>query len=156
MVDEGRRQRRNGVGARLHVELQPAIGLLNPHLAVTERPLARRYHPERGLPCTMPKPLTMPFTAILPKGPASKTSGGIPASGPVMEGVGSGAGAAGAAAGAAGAAGGVAAWPAACGVGAGVAGAFCARQTEVNPKQRAITARFFPRNFHDPPPLANC
>jgi len=71
-------------------------------------------------------------------------AGGIPDSGPVMEGVGSAVGAAGAA----GAAGGGAAWSAGfCWSGTGVAGAFCARQTEVNPKQRAITARFFAWNF---------
>src|SRR5271157_912159 len=68
-------------------------------------------------------------------------TGGIPASGPVMEGVGS-------------AAAGVGATGAAdvrsAGFGwsvAGVAGAFCARQIEVNPKQRAITARFFKWNL---------
>src|ERR1019366_4902152 len=40
-------------------------------------------------------PLRMPFTATLPKGPASKMAGGSCCSGPVMEGVGSAAGAGG-------------------------------------------------------------
>ena len=40
-------------------------------------------------------PLRKPFTATLPKGPASKMAGGSSCSGPVMEGVGSAAGAGG-------------------------------------------------------------
>src|ERR1039458_1737214 len=40
-------------------------------------------------------PLRKPFTATLPKGPASKIAGGSSCSGPVMEGVGSAAGAGG-------------------------------------------------------------
>src|SRR5580658_1628167 len=59
--------------------------------------------PGTGLFCAVPKPLTTPFTAIFPKGPASKTAGGLFASGPDKEGAESGIGPAGAA-GAAGAA----------------------------------------------------
>src|SRR5208283_5089164 len=93
----------------------------------------------------MPNPLRIPFTASLPNGPASKVAGGIPESGPVMEGDGSAAGAAGAGA-AAGAAEGAAAWSAGLAwSGAGAAGGFCARQTAANPMHRAITARLFPR-----------
>src|SRR5580765_6863427 len=51
----------------------------------------------------MPKPLRVPFTEILPTGPASNVNGGNPDSGPVMAGVGS-AVAGGGSAGAAGAA----------------------------------------------------
>jgi hypothetical protein len=38
-------------------------------------------------------PLTIPFTASLPSGPASKVMGGAACNGPVIEGVGSGTGA---------------------------------------------------------------
>ena len=72
----------------------------------------------------------MPLTAILPKGPASNMAGGSPDSGPVMEGVASAVGAAAVAGGA-----GVSL------TGAGLAdagGAFCALQTEANPKQNVI------------------
>src|SRR5258708_28615031 len=70
----------------------------------------------------MPKPLRMPFTAIVPKGTASNRAGGRPDSGPVMAGVGSAAGAGGA--------GGAGVWsagfcPSTCG-----GAAFCAPQTE--------------------------
>src|SRR2546427_5162758 len=64
----------------------------------------------------------MPFTEILPKGPASKVSGGSPDSGPVMAGCESGAGGVGAAV-----------WAA----GFGSAGAFCALQTEGSARQNA-------------------
>src|ERR1700682_3035817 len=85
--------------------------------------------PGKGLVCTVPTPLTMPFTAILPKGPASKMAGGMFDSGPVKVGAES-------AVGAAGAAGGAAAWSA--GAGACAAGASCATQIEANPKQQTI------------------
>ena len=115
----------------------------------------------------MPKPVRMPFTAILPKGPASKMAGGIPASGPVMEGVGSAAAGVDAAAGAAGwvvsacelvgGVAGAAGWVVgACGLGAGVAGAFCARQTEGQPKAKGNHCKVPRMEFHGPPPLANC
>src|SRR5215472_12568384 len=64
-------------------------------------------------------PLTMPFRLSLPKGPAPKMVGGAACSGPVIEGVVSGAGA------------------------GGGAGAFCALQSAVSPKHRALAARFF-------------
>jgi len=51
--------------------------------------------------CHRPMPLRKPFTATLPKGPASKMAGGGSCSGPVMEGVGSAAGAGGGVGGAA-------------------------------------------------------
>jgi hypothetical protein len=47
--------------------------------------------------CTIPMPLTIPFTEISPNAPAPKTAGGIFESGPVMAGVESAVGAAGAA-----------------------------------------------------------
>src|SRR5665213_2633322 len=53
-----------------------------------------------GLFCTVPTPLTTPFTAIFPKGPASRMAGGMFDSGPVKVGAERGAGAAGAAVGA--------------------------------------------------------
>src|SRR5664279_2074530 len=73
----------------------------------------------------------MPFRLSLPRGPASKTIGGEPAKGPVIEGVGSAVGASAGAAGAAGAAAGAAAdavaGAVACGWSAGLgAGASCA------------------------------
>src|SRR6516162_9377762 len=48
----------------------------------------------------MPNPVTMPFAAILPSGPASNMAGGSHCSGPVTAGVVSGAGGAGCSAGA--------------------------------------------------------
>src|SRR5579871_5374828 len=57
--------------------------------------------------CARPVPERKPFTAILPNGPASKIAGGNDESGPVMDGLDSGAGAAGAGAAAACAASGV-------------------------------------------------
>src|SRR2546428_10712044 len=64
----------------------------------------------------------MPFTEILPKGPASKVSGGSPDSGPVMAGCESGAGGVGAAV-----------WSGRF----GSAGAFSALQTEASARQSA-------------------
>src|SRR5947208_13660309 len=64
----------------------------------------------------------MPFTEILPNGPASKLAGGSPDSGPVMAGCESGAGGVGAAV-----------WLA----GFGSAGTFCAMQTEASARQSA-------------------
>src|SRR6202041_4170773 len=96
----------------------------------------------------MPKPVITPLTESLPKGPASKTAGGRFATGPVMAGVLSAMGAAGAAEAA-----GAAACASGPAVGAGgaadwatcvsMAGAFCAAQTETNPKQRGKWTRVF-------------
>src|ERR1035441_9660715 len=74
----------------------------------------------------------MPFRLSLPKGPASRTIGGDPAKGPVIEGVGSAVGAsAGAAGAAAGGAAGAVAGAVACGWSAGLgAGASCATTGE--------------------------
>ena len=72
----------------------------------------------------------MPFTASLPKGPASKMAGGRCRSGPVMAGVGSGAGA-----GAGGLVGSLLL------VRRRAGDAFCAPQTETSPKHIAIMVR---------------